>query len=158
MAYLTLARVIHVLAVVIWIGGVAMVTMVILPAVKKMSSKDDKIDTFEKIEGRFSLIAKIATLITAVTGFTMIYLLDAWGRYLELKYWWFHVMTLVWVLFTVVLFYLEPYVLNKLYFKYANKNPDKTFSFIQKAHWVLLLLSFLAIAGAVAGSHGWFFF
>ena len=88
----------------------------------------------------------------------MIYFLDAWERYLSIKYWWFHAMTLVWVLFTIVLFFLEPFVLNKLYFKYANKNPDKTFRIIQKAHWVLLFISFAAIAGAVAGSHGLFLF
>lgn len=158
MEYFTLARIIHIIAIVIWIGGVAMVTMVIIPAVRKMSSKEDKINSFEKIEGRFSLIAKITTVIAALTGFYMIYFLDAWERYLSIKYWWFHAMTLVWVLFTIVLFFLEPFVLNKLYFKYANKNPDKTFRIIQKAHWVLLLISFAAIAGAVAGSHGLFLF
>ncbi|WGU68149.1 hypothetical protein QIU18_01055 [Capnocytophaga canimorsus] len=37
--WFTLARIIHVLAVVIWIGGVAMVTMVIIPAIKKDETK-----------------------------------------------------------------------------------------------------------------------
>ena len=36
----TLARVIHVIAVILWIGGVAMVTTVIIPAVKKLKSKE----------------------------------------------------------------------------------------------------------------------
>jgi len=155
MDYFTIARVIHVLSIVIWIGGVTMVTMVIIPAVKNMSSKKDKIDTFEIIEGRFALIAKVTTIISAITGFYMIYRLDAWERYLELKYWWIHAMTIVWFLFTMVLFVLEPYVLHKLYLKYANKNPNKTFNFIQKLHWFLLFISLVAITGAVAGSHGW---
>lgn len=43
MEYLALARVIHVLAVVLWIGGVAMVTTVIIPSVKKMKSKEEQI-------------------------------------------------------------------------------------------------------------------
>jgi uncharacterized membrane protein len=38
MEYLTFARVLHILAVVLWIGGVAMVTTVIIPAVKRMKS------------------------------------------------------------------------------------------------------------------------
>tara|TARA_R110002050_G_scaffold109799_1_gene221350 strand:- start:79109 stop:79594 length:486 start_codon:yes stop_codon:yes gene_type:complete len=155
--YFTLARVIHVVAVVIWIGGVAMVTTVILPAVKKMQSKRDKIDTFESLEGRFSLQAKVTTVLTAITGFYMIYELDAWHRYTESKYWWVTAMTLVWVLFTVVLFILEPFILHKLYKKYADKDPEKTFAFIQKFHWVLLSVSLLTIIGAVAGSHGLFF-
>ena len=46
----TLARVIHILSVVFWIGGVSMVTTVIIPSIKKLESKDDKINTFERID------------------------------------------------------------------------------------------------------------
>lgn len=152
------ARVLHVLAVILWIGGVAMVTTVIIPAVKRMSSKEDQIKTFERIEGRFAIQAKITTLITGITGFYMIYVLDAWDRYFDLKYWWLHAMTLVWILFTLVLYVLEPLVLHKLFKEYAEKNPSKTFSILHKVHWVLLLLSLITTAGVVAGSHGWFFF
>ncbi len=158
MEYFTLARVLHVLAVVLWIGGVSMVTTVIIPAVKKMKSKEEQIETFEKIEGRFAIQAKITTLITAITGFYMVYVLDAWYRFLEPRFWWFHAMVIVWVLFTVVLYILEPFVLHKLFKKYANQHPEKTFSIIHKAHWFLLLLSLITIVGAVAGCHGWFFF
>ena len=158
MEKITFARVLHILAVVLWIGGVAMVTTVIIPAVKRMKSKEDKIKTFEKIEGRFAIQAKITTLITAITGFYMVYELNAWNRFFELRFWWFHAMVLVWFLFTLVLYVLEPLVLHKLFKKYAHKNPDKTFEIIHKFHWVLLMLSLITIAGAVAGSHGWLFF
>lgn len=157
MEIFTLARVIHVLAIVIWIGGVAMVTTVILPAIKKLKSKEEQIETFEKIEGRFAFQAKIMTVLTALSGFYMIYSLDAWSRYLEVKYWWFHAMTLVWLLFTIVLFILEPFVLHKLFKKYAQKDPERTFKIMQRAHWILLSISLLTTIGAVAGSHGWFF-
>jgi uncharacterized membrane protein len=150
-----LARVIHVIAVILWIGGVAMVTTVIIPAVKKLKSKEDQIKTFEQIEGRFALQAKITTLLTGLSGFYMIYVLDAWDRYLELKFWWIHAMTIVWVLFTLVLYVLEPFVLHRLFKKYAEKNPAKTFSFIHRVHWILLILSLITTAGVVAGSHGW---
>lgn len=149
------ARVIHIIAVILWIGGVAMVTTVIIPAVKKLKSKEEQIKTFEQIEGRFALQAKITTLLTGLTGFYMIYVLDAWDRYFELKFWWIHAMTLVWVLFTLVLYVLEPFVLHRLFKKYAEKNPAKTFGFMQRVHWILLILSLIATAGAVAGSHGW---
>ncbi len=72
------ARVLHVIAVVLWIGGVAMVTTVIIPAVKKMKAKEDQIKTFEQIEGRFAIQAKITTLITGLTGFYMIYVYHDW--------------------------------------------------------------------------------
>jgi uncharacterized membrane protein len=153
----TLARVIHVIAVVLWIGGVAMVTTVIIPAVKKLKSKEDQIKTFEEIEGRFAIQAKITTLLTGITGFYMLYVLDGWDRYFDYRFWWVHAMTLVWILFSLILYVLEPLVLHKLFKQYADKNPEKTFAFMHRAHWILLILSLLTTAGAVAGSHGWFF-
>lgn len=156
MELFTLARVVHILAVVIWIGGVAMVTMVIIPAVKQLTSKEERMLTFEKIEGRFANIAKIATLLTAISGFYMMHVLNAWNRYFELKFWWIHTMTLVWVLFSLVLFVLEPLVLHKLFKKYAIEKPEKTFAIMHRMHWVLLMLSLITTAGAIAGSHGWF--
>ncbi|MDP3313910.1 hypothetical protein [Lutibacter sp.] len=158
MEYLTFARVLHVLSVVLWIGGVSMVTTVIIPAVKKMKSKEEQIETFEKIEGRFALQAKITTLITGLSGIYMVYASNAWNRFLEPRFWWFHTMVIVWVLFTVVLYILEPFVLHKLFKKQVAKNPEKTFNFIHKAHWALLILSLATIFGAVAGCHGWFIF
>ncbi len=152
----TLARVLHILAVVLWIGGVAMVTTVLIPAIKKLKSKEERIDTFEQIEGRFALQAKITTLITGITGFYMMYELDGWDRYLDYRFWWIHAMTLVWVLFSLVLYILEPLVLHKVFRKYASENSDKTFKIMHRAHWVLLTISLLTTAGAVAGSHGWF--
>lgn len=157
MENLVLARVIHVIAVILWIGGVAMVTTVIIPAIKKIKSKEEQIKTFEQIEGIFALQAKITTLLTGLSGFYMLYLLDGWDRYFDYRFWWIHAMTLVWVLFTLVLYVLEPLVLHKLFKQYAKKNPAKTFAFIHRVHWILLVLSLITTAGAIAGSHGWYF-
>lgn len=158
MEYFTLARVLHVLAVVLWIGGVAMVTTVIIPAIKKLSSKEEQVETFERLEGRFSLQAKVTTLITAITGFYMLHVLNGWERLLDLHFWWLHAMILVWLLFTIVLFVLEPFLLHKIFRKYAFNDPAKAFRIMHRAHWVLLLLSLVTIFGAVAGSHGWYLF
>ena len=152
----SIARVLHVLAVILWIGGVAMVTTVIIPSVKKLKSKEEQIKTFEEIEGRFALQAKITTLITGITGFYMMYELDAWDRYLDYKYWWIHAMTLVWIIFSLILYVLEPLVLHKVFRKYAEKDSAMVFDIMHRAHWVLLAISLLTTAGAVAGSHGWF--
>ena len=156
MEYFTLARVIHVVAVILWIGGVSMVTTVIIPAIKKLKSKEEQIKTFEQIEGRFALQAKITTLLTGLSGFYMLYILDGWDRYLYVKFWWIHGMTLVCVLFTLVLYVLEPLVLHKLFKQYAEENPTKTFAFMHRVHWILLMLTLITTAGAVAGSHGWY--
>lgn len=155
---ITIARILHILGVVFWIGGVAMVTTVILPAVRKMKSKEERLETFERIEGRFALQAKVFTLLTGLSGFYMLYELNAWGRYLDATFWWVHAMTFVWLLFTLILFVLEPFVLHRLFRKKAMEDPERTFKWVHRAHWVLLLLSLVTILGAVAGSHGLYFF
>ena len=64
-------------------------------------------------------------------------------------------MTVVWVIFTLVLFVLEPLYLHRLFEKHARDDPAKTFAIVFRLHLILLVLSLVAIAGAVAGSHGW---
>ena len=64
-------------------------------------------------------------------------------------------MTLVWVIFTLMLFVLEPLVLHRWFSTRASQEPEKTFRLIQRMHWMLLALSLITVAGAVAGSHGW---
>lgn len=155
---LTVARILHILGVVIWIGGVAMVTLVIIPAVKRMKSKEEQLQTFEQIEGRFANFAKIATVVTGLSGFYMLYMLNAWSRFLDYRFWWIHAMVLVWLIFTVILFILEPLVLHKLFRERALKNPEATFKTLHRAHWFLLIISLITIIGAMAGSHGLFFF
>lgn len=158
MESITIARIIHVLSVVIWIGGVGMVTMVVIPAVKRMGSKENKIYTFERIEGRFSRIARVTTVLTGLSGFYIMYQMDAWQRYLDVRFWWIHAMTIVWLIFMVVLFILEPFVLHKVFKNYVSSNPEQAFRIMQRAHWVLLIISLITIIGAVAGSHGLYFF
>jgi uncharacterized membrane protein len=50
----TLARTIHVIAVVFWIGGVAMVTTVLLPAVRRFKSPEERVVFFESVQQRFA--------------------------------------------------------------------------------------------------------
>jgi len=102
--------------------------------------------------------AKITTLLTGLSGFYLLYVLDGWHRYAEIGYWWIHAMTLIWGIFTLVLFVLEPRFLHRWFRKQSEKEPVKTFALNHRFLAVLLALSLLTIAGAVAGSHGWFWF
>ena len=149
------ARVLHVLGVVMWIGGVAMVTTVILPAVRRLAAPEDRIATFESIEHRFSWQARVTTLITGITGFYLTDRLNAWDRFGEVAYWWMPAMVGIWLVFTLILFLLEPLLLRRLFLRKAAEQPEQTFDFVQRMHWVLLTLSLITVAGAVAGSHGW---
>lgn len=153
---LALARVVHVLGVVLWIGGVAMVTTVILPAVKRLASAEEQITLFEKIEHRFAWQARATTLLTGLSGFYLVHAMQAWSRFSVAAYWWMHAMVFIWVLFTMMLFVLEPLILRRLFLRQAATNSQRVFAVIQRMHWVLLLLSLLTVAGAVAGSHGWY--
>ncbi|MCP4701070.1 MAG: hypothetical protein GY862_30085 [Gammaproteobacteria bacterium] len=152
-----IARVLHVLGIVFWIGGVAMVTTVLLSVVRTLKSPLEQQEFFASLESGFAKQARITTLITGLSGFYLVHSLDAWDRYAQLQYWWLHAMTLIWFLFTMVLFVLEPLFLHRWFQSAAKKEPVKTFALIQKMHWLLLALSLITVAGAVAGSHGWVF-
>ncbi len=66
-------------------------------------------------------------------------------------------MVMVWAIFSIVLFIAEPLVLHAWFRSRAVEDPDGTFAIIQRAHWLLLILSVLAIGGAALGAHGVFF-
>jgi uncharacterized membrane protein len=151
------ARVLHVLGVIFWIGGVAMVTTVLIPAMAQMGSAAERTGFFGRVESRFAPQARFTTLLVGLSGFYMVHVLDAWGRFSELRFWWMHAMVFVWLIFTVMLFLVEPLVLRR---QLNNANagggdPAKTFRRMQRMHWILLSVSLVAAAGAVAGSHGW---
>ncbi len=149
-----IARAVHVVAVVLWIGGVAFVTTVLIPALKRLAEPEQRLQLFESLEGRFSLQAKFVTLTTGLSGLYMIDFTQSWQRYLYIEFWWMHLMTLVWAIFTLVLFVLEPLFLHQWFHRQAMKNSEKTFNLVHRMHIFLLSLSLIAVFGAVAGGHG----
>lgn len=154
---LTIARAIHVLAIVHWIGGLAFVTAVVLPAVFRLSDSARRVAAFEEIEGRFSAHAKVSVTLAGLSGLYMTWRLDAWDRFAEAAYWWMHAMVVIWALFTMVLFIAEPLFLQAWFHRRAARDPDGTLAWIRRAHWILLTASAITLAGAVLGAHGWAF-
>ncbi len=152
------ARVLHVIGIVLWIGGVAFVTTVLIPALRSLSDTRKRFELFEKLERRFALQAKIVTVITGLSGFYMTWFLNAWSRYTDPAFWWMHLMTLVWFIFTLVLFVLEPAFLHRWFSQQAAKDSENAFKWLQRLHVILLTLSLIAIMGAVAGTRGFSFF
>jgi uncharacterized membrane protein len=149
------ARIAHVLGVVLWIGGVWFVTTVIIPSVIENGCDEDSMKLFERVEGRFSWQARVIVLVTGLSGFYMLYAADSWSLFLNPGYWWFYAMSLVWLAFTVVLFVLEPLFLHRWFARAVQQAPQATFRRMRWLHWVMLTFSLVAIVGAVAGSHGW---
>lgn len=151
---IALARALHVIGVVLWIGGVAMVTMVLLPAVRNAGAAEDRIALFEELERRFGMQARVTTVVTGLSGFYIVHRLGLWPRFAAAEFWWMHAMVAVWLAFTLVLFVLEPLVLHAWFRRVASTDAERALSQIARFHWVALLLSLATIAGATAGSHG----
>ena len=150
----TIARALHVLAVVHWIGGVAMVTLVILPALARFARPERRLDLFEAIEGRFGGQARWSVTLAGLSGFWMTWRLDAWDRFATPGYWWMHAMLAVWALFTVILFVAEPLFLHAWFRRRATRDPEGTAALVLRAHRVLLAVAAVTILGAVLGAHG----
>jgi uncharacterized membrane protein len=150
---LTIARAAHVLAVVTWIGGVAFVTLVLLPALRNEQAAS-RMDMFERLERRFARQAKLSVVIAGLSGFYMTRELMAWDRFLDIRFWWMHAMVAVWLIFATVLFVAEPLFLHAWFHRYARENPDGSFRVLQRMHYVLLTVSLVTVAAAVLGAHG----
>ena len=151
---LTIARALHVLAIVHWIGGVSLVTLVLLPGITRSVSAEDRLPLFEMIEGRFAIQARISTLLAGGTGFYMTHQLDAWDRFIDPAFWWMHAMVVVWAIFTFVLFVAEPLFLHRWSHERASVAPHETFALVLRMHRILLALSLVTVGASVLGAHG----
>jgi uncharacterized membrane protein len=157
MDYAIIARALHVLGIVLWIGGVGFVTTVLLPAVRRTKTPEERVAFFEAVERRFAWQARVTTLLVGGSGLYLIHAWKLWERFTRPAYWWMHAMVLVWVVFTVMLFIAEPLILHRRLLEAARQRPEATFRRIERMHWVLLTISLVTVLGAVAGSHGWAF-
>lgn len=151
---LALARVLHILGVIVWIGGVSMATTVALPAVRRGALGADRLAAFQAFERRFVWQARTAVLVVGLSGLYMIARLDLWSRFADGHFWWMHSMVLVWSLFFLVLFVGEPLVLHRYFPPWAKRDPERAFAALHRVHVVLLTLAIVTVIGAMAGSHG----
>lgn len=85
----------------------------------------------------------------------MVYRLDLWSRFQSFRdYWWMHAMVLAWLAFALMLYMAEPLVLHRRLA--TSRDPARAFRRVERLHWALLLLSLIAVFGAVGGVHGLF--
>lgn len=151
---LTIARVVHVVAIAGWIGGVWFVTWVILPTVARDEPPSQRLAAFHRIEGRFAPQARIWVLLAGVSGFWMTERASLWPRFAEPSAWWMHAMLALWLLFAVMLFIAEPLVLHRRLAR--SPTPEQDFNRLVRAHRILSLVALATVAGAVGGAHGLF--
>lgn len=151
---LALARALHVVAVAFWIGGVGFVTWVLMPALGATVPPQDRLHRFHQFESRFAWQARLWVLLAGASGFWMVARADMWSRFADHQFWWMHLMVVLWVIFALMLFVIEPL---HLHHRMANSaTPEADFTRMQSIHRLLSLIGILAIFGAVGGSHGLF--
>ena len=63
MSELAVAIVVHVLAIVLWVGGVGMVTTVVIPIVRRLPADANTVGMFEAMQKRFAWKAMFMVLI-----------------------------------------------------------------------------------------------
>jgi uncharacterized membrane protein len=153
-----IARALHVLGVVLWIGGVSLVTTVALPAIRRGELGDDRLRAFKALEHRFAWQARTAVIIVGLTGFYMSARLDLWSRFSSTGFWWMHAMVCLWLLYAIVLFVAEPVIVAGRFRRWATAAPQDAFKWMHRGHLILLVMSLITIFGAVAGSQGWSIF
>jgi len=149
------ARAIHVLAVAHWIGGVAFVTLVILPLARSLRPQEG-LALFEAAEKRFAAQVRISIPVAGAAGFWMTYRMDLWSRFLDPHFWWMAAMLGLWIVFSIVVFVIEP-LFHARVEGLVRVNPRLAFTRLTRIHSILLALAAAAIAGAVAGAHGFYF-
>ncbi|HWB49514.1 MAG TPA: hypothetical protein VG651_10420 [Stellaceae bacterium] len=149
------ARAVHILAVVVWIGGVWLVTTVLLPGLKQKPPRDWARE-FDAIEHRFAPQARIAVLLVLLSGLYMLYAYDLWDRFADGRFWWMQLMVAVWLVFAALLFVIEPLIISRRIGRRFTVSPEATLTRMLWMHRVLLGLSLVTIFAAVGGSHGLF--
>lgn len=147
----TLARVLHVVSIVGWIGGVWFVTFVVMPAISRAEAPADRLHAFHKIEQGFSIQAKVWVLLAGASGFWMTWRGDLWWRFAEPAYWWMSAMLALWLVFFLMLFVAEPLFLHR---RMANSTtPERDFRTMVIVHRILSVFALITTLGAMAGAH-----
>lgn len=150
----TLARAVHVLSVVHWIGGLAIVTTIVLPAAKQMEKPQDALASFEMFERRFARQARWSVALAGISGAYMFGSSYEWHRLFESSHWWLELMIAVWLLFALMLFVLEPLLLHEMFRRFALEQPKRAYELALRLHAVALVASLFAIGAGVMGAHG----
>jgi uncharacterized membrane protein len=149
-----LARAVHFLSIVHWIGGLAVVTTIILPQAQKLQTAELRLASFLGFERRFAAQARWSVALAGLSGFFMFGRTYGWDNILEPSLWWIHLMMAIWTLFALMLFILEPLFLHEAFRRVAVHEPERAFRLAIKLHAFALAASTLAIASGVLGAHG----
>lgn len=151
---LALARAVHVVAIIFWIGGVGFVTLVLMPALRATEPPETRLNRFQQFEQRFAWQARLWVLLAGASGLWLVTRGDMWSRFADASFWWMHLMVTLWALFALMLFVIEPLHLRRSLA--VSSRPTADFGRMLRLHQALLLIGIITIFGAVGGAHGLF--
>lgn len=150
--WFTLARVLHVVSVVGWIGGVWFVTFVIMPAIARAEPPQRRLAAFHRIEQGFSAQARWWVAIAGGSGFWMTWQADLWSRFTDPGMWWMHAMLALWLAFALMLSVIEPLALHRRMAQ--SPAPAADWRRMVRLHRILSVAALITLLGAMAGAHG----
>ena len=150
---LTILLIIHVIGVIIWIGGVAFVTMVIFPMMYQTEGSLEKALLFQRVEHRFAGMVRWLIAIVGVTGFWLLYSKYGFGILTQRRGIGILIMIFAWTLYTVILL-SERKIFSKIFADPEKIDMNNALKIINGMHWALLVISISAVAGGVWFGHG----
>ena len=150
------ARALHVLAVIHWVGGLAFVTLVVLPLAASRPDRGEGLALFAAVERRFSAQLRFSIPLAGAAGLWMTYRMDLGDRFADPHFWWMSAMVGLWLFFVTMIFVIEPLAHGR-FERRAQEDPDSAFRRLIALHVVLLALAALTALGAVAGAQGFAF-
>ena len=150
---LQLSAALHVIGVVIWIGGVAFVTIILLPMIHEMTDPMEKALLFQRVEHRFSKIVKVVIILVGVTGLLNLHQKGLYVILPTVEGIWLDLMIGVYLFYALLIFGLEQILFKKIFKDMKNLNADQIFYRMSAFHWVVLFLSLLAVGAGVIGTY-----
>lgn len=144
---------IHVLGVILWIGGVAFVTLIVFPIVIRMEDSIEKVLFFQGIEHRFAKVAKVCVVIVGLTGLWLLHATGEWRLLFKFYGIGPTLMVIVWAFYFLILLF-ESKLFKAIFSGKAQHDTAKIFYRLTVFHWVVLGLSLLAVVVGVWAGHG----
>ncbi|QWR78421.1 hypothetical protein [Candidatus Magnetomonas plexicatena] len=147
---------VHVVSVLIWIGGVVFVTTIVFPIIVRMDDSMEKVMLFQGVEHRFAKIAKVCVLIAGFTGGLIVYLKDILHTLFHKDGLYLTMMLFLWVVFLTVLTF-EKKLFNIIFKGQAQHDTKKIFIRLTMFHWIVMTVSLIVVfIGVYQGHEGKF--
>ncbi len=150
--FLTTLLIIHIICVIIWIGGVTFVTTVIFPMMYRTEGSLEKALLFQGVEHRFAAIVKWLVAITGATGLWMLYAKYGFGILAQPQGIGIVTMLFAWAFYTTVLL-SERKIFGRIFKDPEKIDMNRALKLINVMHWFLLVISYSAVAAGVWFGH-----